>query len=269
LGFPTPIGDGIINDGPGLLLIVEKQPWGNTLDVTRKVEAALDALRPGLRDVEIDSTIFRPATFIERSIANLGNALLLGCILVVIVLVLFFFEWRAALISLITIPLSLLAAAIVLHYMGGTINTMVLAGLVIAVGVVVDDAIIDVENIARRLHLNRHAQTPRPVFQVVLDASLEVRTAVVLASFIVVLVFVPVFFLPGLSGAFFRPLAVSYVLAILASMVVALTLTPALALMFLPKAAKGGGLPSQIHCRECTADFFRVLRLIPRWRRFW
>jgi CzcA family heavy metal efflux pump len=237
LGFPTPIGDGIINDGPGLLLIVEKQPWGNTLDVTRQVEAALDALRPGLKDVEIDSTIFRPATFIERSIANLGNALLLGCILVVVVLILFFFEWRAAFISLITIPLSLLAAAIVLHYMGGTINTMVLAGLVIAVGVVVDDAIIDVENIARRLHLNRLSPNPQPVFQVVLDASMEVRTAVVLASFIVVLVFVPVFFLPGLSGSFFRPLALAYVLAIIASMVVALTLTPALALMLLPKTA--------------------------------
>ena len=240
---PAPIGDAVINDVPGLLLIVEKQPWGNTLSVTREVEAALEALKPGLTGVEIDSTIFRPATFIERSLDNLQHALLLGCVLVVIVLFAFFFEWRAALISLITIPLSLLAAGIVLHYLGGTINTMVLAGLVIAVGVVVDDAIIDVENIARRLRLNRLSNNPRGLFQVVLDASLEVRSAVVLASLIVVLVFVPVFFLPGLAGSFFRPLALAYVLAILASMFVALTLTPALALMLLPKAAEHGRSP--------------------------
>lgn len=237
VGHPPPIGDAVINDGPGLLLIVEKQPWGNTLDVTRHVEEALAALRPGLADVVIDSTIFRPATFIERSIGNLQHALLLGCGLVVAVLVAFFFEWRAALISLVTIPMSLLAAGLVLLSLGGTINTMVLAGLVIAVGVVVDDAIIDVENIVRRLRLNREQGKPRSAFQVVLEASLEVRTAVVLASVIVVLVFVPVFFLPGLAGAFFRPLALAYVLAIVASMVVALTLTPALALLLLPRIA--------------------------------
>ncbi len=240
---PAPIGDAVINDGPGLLLIVEKQPWGNTLDVTRQVEAALAALQPGLKDVVLDSTIFRPATFIERSLANLQHALLLGCGLVVVVLIAFFYEWRAALISLVTIPLSLLAAGVVLHYLGGTINTMVLAGLVIAVGVVVDDAIIDVENIARRLRLNRLAASPQSTFKVVLDASIEVRSAVVLASLIVTLVFVPVFFLPGLAGSFFRPLALSYVLAILASMFVALTLTPAMALMLLPRAAEHARSP--------------------------
>ncbi|HUR59013.1 MAG TPA: efflux RND transporter permease subunit, partial [Opitutaceae bacterium] len=238
IGHATAIGDAVINDAPGLLLIVEKQPWGNTLDVTRQVEAALAALRPGLKDIEVDSTIFRPATFIERSLANLQHALLLGCGLVVVVLVAFFFEWRAAVISLVTIPLSLLAAGLVLMALGGTINTMVLAGLVIAVGVVVDDAVIDVENIVRRLRLNREQGHPLPTFRVVLDASLEVRTAVVLASLIVALVFVPVFFLPGLAGSFFRPLALAYVLAIMASMIVALTLTPAMALMLLPKAAE-------------------------------
>ena len=243
IDHPAPIGDAVINDGPGLLLIVEKQPWGNTLSVTRDVEAALEALKPGLKDVEIDPTIFRPATFIERSLVNLRHALLLGCGLVVVILFAFFFEWRAAFISLITIPLSLLAAGIVLHYLGGTINTMVLAGLVIAVGVVVDDAIIDVENIQRRLRLNRLSSTPQPLFKVVLDASLEVRSAVVLASFIVILVFVPVFFLPGLAGSFFRPLALAYVLAILASMFVALTLTPALSLMLLPRAAESARSP--------------------------
>ena len=256
--FPAPIGDAVINDGPGLLLVVEKQPWGNTLSVTRDVEAAMEALAPGLGGVEIEPSIFRPATFIERSLSNLGQALLLGCLLVAAVLVAFFAEWRAAFISLITIPLSLLAAGAVLHYLGGTINTMVLAGLVIAVGVVVDDAIIDVENIQRRLRINREAANPLPLMRVVLDASIEVRSAVVLASLIVVAVFVPIFFLPGLSGAFFRPLAIAYVLAIVASMVVALTLTPALSLMLLPRAAQRP--PSGLSRRLLLA--YRVL--LPR-----
>jgi CzcA family heavy metal efflux pump len=237
-GHPAPIGDAVINDGPGLLLIVEKQPQGNTLDVTRNVEAALDALRPGLKDIEIDSTIFRPATFIEMALHNLNRALLIGCILVVIVLVAFLYDWRTALISLLAIPLSLLTAALVLHYQGYTINTMVIAGLVIALGEVVDDAIIDVENIMRRLRLNHAAENPEPAIRVVLKASVEVRSAIVYATLIVVLVFLPVFFLEGLSGSFFRPLAVSYVLAVMASLGVALTLTPALSLLLLPRAAK-------------------------------
>src|SRR5262245_8249933 len=236
-GFPPPIGDAVINDGPGLLLIVEKQPTGNTLDVTRNVEAALNMLKPGLKDVEIDSTIFRPATFIEMALRNLRSALLFGCLLVIAVLVAFLFEWRTALISLLAIPLSLLAATLVLYWRGYSINTMVIAGLVIALGEVVDDAIIDVENIMRRLRLNREAGRSESAFSVTLKASLEVRSAIVYATLIVALVFLPIFFLDGLSGSFFRPLAVSYVLAALASLVVALTLTPALSLLLLPRAA--------------------------------
>ena len=232
-GFPTPIGDAVINDGPGILLIVEKQPTGNTLDVTRDVEQALEALRPALADVEVDSTIFRPATFIEMSIDNLQQALFFGCLLVAAVLAVFLLEWRTALISLTAIPLSLITAAVVIHLWGETINTMVLAGLAIALGEVVDDAIIDVENITRRLRLNRDAGSPESPFQVVLKASLEVRSAVVIASLIVVLLFVPVFLLEGLAGSFFRPLAASYILAVLASLLVALTLTPALCLILL------------------------------------
>lgn len=236
-GFGAPIGDAIINDGPGILLIVEKQPWANTLEVTYDVEAALDALRPGLADMHIDSTIFRPAGFIEKSIENLNRALLFGCVLVVIVLAFFLYDWHTAVISALAIPCSLIAAALALHYRGGTINTMVLAGLVIAVGEVVDDAIVDVENIMRRLRLNRAAGNPRSAFDVVLNASLEVRSAVVYGSLIVVLVLMPVFFLPGLSGKFFQPLALSYILAIIASLFVALTVTPALCLIILPHAA--------------------------------
>ena len=231
IGSPIPIGDAIINDGPGLLLIVEKQPQANTLELTRQVDAAIESLKPGLKDVEVDPTIFRPATFIERAIDNLTKALGIGCGLVVLILLVFLFDWRTAVISLTAIPLSLVAAILVFAYSGSTINTMVLAGLVIALGEVVDDAIIDVENIARRLR----QRTPdgRSDFRIVLEASLEVRSAVVYASLIVVLVFLPVFFLDGLAGSFFRPLAVAYVIAILASLVVALTVTPAMSYMLL------------------------------------
>ena len=237
-GHQLPIGDAVINDGPGLLLIVEKQPEGNTLEVTRGVEAALNALRPGLGDLQIDSTIFRPATFIEMALANLREALIIGCLFVVVVLVFFLYDWRTALISLLAIPLSLITAAIVLYYRGGTINTMVIAGLVLALGEVVDDAIISVENIVRRLRVNREAGSPDSAFAVVLKASVEVRSAVVYATLIVVLVFVPIFLLDGLAGTFFRPLATSYVLAVMASLAVALTVTPALSLLLLPRAVR-------------------------------
>jgi CzcA family heavy metal efflux pump len=237
-GFPPPIGDAVINDGPGILLIVEKQPWGNTLEVTQKIEEVLEALRPGLKDIDIDSTIFRPATFIEMSLSNLNRALLIGCVLVVAVLVFFLNNWRTALISALAIPTSLIVAALILNYRGGTINTMVLAGLIIALGVLVDDAIIAVENIMRRLRINRASGSPDSAFKVVLNASLEVRSAVVYGSVIVVLVLMPVFFLKGLSGSFFRPLALSCALAILSSLLVALTLTPALSLLLLPRAAE-------------------------------
>ncbi len=237
-GHPAPIGDAVINDGPGLLLIVEKQPWGNTLEVTQRVEETLAALAPALRDVEIDSTIFRPATFIEMSLANLRKAMLWGCLLVALILAAFLFEWRTAVISLLAIPLSLLTAVLVLQTRGGTLNTMILAGLVIALGEVVDDAIIDVENVLRRLRQNRDSSNPRPAIEVVWSASMEVRSAVVFGTLIVVLVFLPVFLLQGLAGTFFRPLALSYVLATVASLLVALTLTPALCLLLLPRVAE-------------------------------
>lgn len=235
-GSPPAIGDAVINDGPGLLLIVEKQPSANTLEVTRKLDAALAALKPGLPDVEVDPAIFRPATFIERAVANLAKALLFGGVLVAVILIAFLFDWRTALISLTALPLSLLAAALVFHAFGVSLNTMILAGLVIALGEVVDDAIIDVENIVRRLRLNAALPTPESALAVVLKASLEVRSAVVYASAIVILVFVPIFFLEGVAGALFRPLGLAYVLAVLASLLVALTVTPALSLLLLPSA---------------------------------
>ncbi len=227
------IGDAVINEGPGLMLIVEKLPWGNTLDVTRGVEQAMAELAPGLSGIEVDTTIFRPATFVEMSIDNLGRAMLLGFLLVVIIIVVFLFEWRVALISLVTIPLALMAAALVLHWRGTTVNTMVLAGLVIALGVIVDDAIIDVENIVRRLRQHRRERSGSSTAAVILEASLEVRGPIIYATLIIVASALPVFFLSGLTGAFFKPLALSYTLATLASLVVALTVTPALTLIML------------------------------------
>jgi CzcA family heavy metal efflux pump len=240
-GSGPPIGDAVINGGPGLLLIVEKQPWGNTLEVTHKVEEALGRLRPALPGIEVDSTIFRPATFIERAIINLQRALFTGCLLVVLILAAFLYDWRTGLISLLALPLSVVAAVMGLTLMGATINTMALAGLVIALGEVVDDAIIDVENILRRLRLERLAPHPRPAAEVVLEASLEVRGAVVHATLIVVLVFLPIYFLGGLAGSFFRPLALAYGLGVLASMAVALIVTPALSLVLLPGSLEPRG----------------------------
>jgi CzcA family heavy metal efflux pump len=229
------IGDAVVNDGPGLLLVVQKYRGANTIEVTRGVEQAMAEMAPGLPGIEVDTTIFRPATFIEQSLENLTRALLLGILLVTLIIVAFLFEWRTAFISLIAIPLSLVAAVLVLDAAGVTLNVMVLAGLVVAIGVVVDDAIIDVENIVRRLREARALGLGKSTFSVVLDASVEVRSAITYATLINVIAVVPVLFLGGLSGSFFRPLVLSYGLAVLVSMLVALTVTPALCLLLLSR----------------------------------
>ncbi|HUW17516.1 MAG TPA: efflux RND transporter permease subunit, partial [Actinomycetes bacterium] len=170
---PPLIGSAIINDGPGLLLVVEKLPWANTVELTHEVEQAIRSLEPGLQGVEFDTTIFQQASFIELAIDNLTESLVLGFLLVVLILALFLYEWRAAVISILTIPMSLMAAMLVLYLRGETINTMTLAGLVIALGAVVDDAIIDVENIVRRLRQHRLAGRKTSTSSVVLEASME------------------------------------------------------------------------------------------------
>lgn len=241
-GHPPLIGDGVIDQGLGLLLIVEKQLDANTFSITTGVEQALEELKPGLEGIHIDSTIFRPATFIEQSLGNLRTSILLGCVLVIAVLLLFLYDLRTAFISVLVIPLSLLAAMVVLTATGQSINTMTLAGLIIALGEVVDDAIIDVENVDRRLFLARTEGGPSP-FEVVLAASIEVRAAVVYATVILIAVLIPVFMMEGLTGAFFRPLAMAYAAAIVSSLLVALTVTPALCLMLLGKSGKKRASP--------------------------
>jgi CzcA family heavy metal efflux pump len=235
------IGDAVVNDGPSLMLVVEKLPGTNTAEVTRGIEAALDEMRPGLSGIMIDPNLFRPASFIEAATRNLAVALVFALLVMVVLLGAFLFDWRVALISLVAIPLSLLVALLVLYQRGVTFNAMILAGLVIALGVVVDDAIVDVDNIKRRLRQRRQAQTQgqeasdetgeESTLATILNASLEVRGPLLYATLIIWVAAVPVFFLQGTIGSFVRPLAASYLLAVLASMVVALVITPVLALL--------------------------------------
>ncbi|MFN8650841.1 MAG: efflux RND transporter permease subunit [Gemmatimonadales bacterium] len=234
-GAATRFGDGTINGGPGIVVVVSGQLGSNTKEVAGAVEEVLHDLAPTFasEQLTLHPDIFRPASFIDVAIRNITVALLVGAVLVAVILLLFLFDLRAAAISLTAIPLSLLSAIIVLDRFGFSLNTLTLGGLAIALGEVVDDAIIDVENIARRLRQNRASPAPRPVAAVVLDASLEVRHSVVYATFVVALVFAPVLTMSGVQGALFQPLAIAYILATLASLVVALLVTPALALLLL------------------------------------
>jgi CzcA family heavy metal efflux pump len=226
-----------INGKAGVFLMVQGQLGANTRAVTAGLERAIHELKPLLEaeKVVIHPRMFRPANFIETAVQNVQLDLGIGSVLVVVVLFLFLYNVRTAVICATAIPTSLLSAVIVLDHFGVSLNVMVLGGLAIALGEVVDDAIIDTENIFRRLRENRERKLPRPVQAVVLDASVEVRSSVVYATFIVALVFVPLLTLSGVAGKLFAPLGQAYILAILASLVVALTLTPALCYLLLAR----------------------------------
>jgi CzcA family heavy metal efflux pump len=256
-------GDALIDGKPGMALLAYKQFGVDTLEVTRALEAELEKLRPDLEreGIVLRRDLFRQADFIQHAVGNVVNSLLLGAVLVAVILFVLLFNMRAAVISLTAIPLSLLAAVFVLWAFGVSLNTLTLGGLAIAVGEVVDDAVIDVENIFRRLRENIRLGSPRSSLAVVLSASLEVRSAVVYATFIVVLVFVPVFFLSGVQGRLFAPLGYAYSLAVLASLAVALTVTPALALLLLPRA---GGAEEPPLLRRCQGAYEFLLRRLDR-----
>jgi CzcA family heavy metal efflux pump len=230
-----PVGAALINGAPGIMLMISQQYGANTKEVTTRVEAALEELRPALEaeKVKLHADLFRPANFIDTATENVLYALLIGGALVIIVLFLFLFDWRTSLISCTAIPLSLLAAVLALQWTGETLNTMTLGGLAIAIGEVVDDAVIGVENVVRRLRENRRLAQPRAEAGVVLDAILEVRSAVVYATFAVLLIFFPVLALSGVAGRLFGPLGIAYIFAVLASLAVALTVTPALSMLLL------------------------------------
>ncbi|MEY4386906.1 MAG: hypothetical protein RLY20_2189 [Verrucomicrobiota bacterium] len=261
-GAQPKFGDTVIQGRWGVLMTMSSQYGANTMEVTKSLEAALADLQPVFDQagIKIYPRLHRPATFIEAALRNMKHSLAFGGVLVAVVLFLMLGSMRTACISLAAIPISLLAAVIVMEKLGITINTITLGGLVIALGEVVDDSIIDVENIFRRLRENKRLPNPRPVFSVVLGASLEVRSAVVFATFIVALVFLPVLTLTGLQGSFFAPLALSYILAIMASLLVALTLTPALAFLFFDQGVNKEQEPRLQ--RWLKAIYLRLLGLV-------
>lgn len=261
---PPLIGDAFVNHGSGLMLVVEKLPSANTLEVTRGVEQTLAELKRGLPGVEIDASVFRLASYIEDSISNLTAALVIGAILVVVVIGAFLFNWRSALISVVSIPLSLLAAVIALQLTGATLNTMILAGLMVALGVVIDDTVVDVEKLMQRLR-ERGEGSSASIMAIICERTLETRRAALYATLIVVLAVTPIFFMGGLAGAFFHPLALSYSLAVVASMIVALTVTPVLSLMLHRGAsATAGGSRIAVRLRDGYDAILRRVIAAPR-----
>ncbi|MDE3063841.1 MAG: efflux RND transporter permease subunit, partial [Acidobacteriota bacterium] len=263
-GAAPPFGAALVNGKQGVILNINAQYGANIIEVTQKVEQALHDLNPALQreGIEMQPDLFRPVNFINTSIRNIRNSLLLGAALVIVVLFLFLFDLRTAAISCTAIPLSLLASITIMNKMGFALNTMTLGGLAIAIGEVVDDAVIDVENILRRLRQNTTSENPRPVFDVVLSASLEVRSAVVYATFAVALIFMPILTLSGLAGRIFAPLGIAYILSILASLLVALTVTPALSMILLTHRKLRAEEPALVHWLR--ARYISVLEQIER-----
>jgi Cu/Ag efflux pump CusA len=232
------IGDALCTGGDCLLLVIEKFPDANTPEVAEGIDGALDALAPGLPGLQMDTSIYRPAAFIDTSFDNLGRAALIGAILLILVLGAFYFEWRSALISTIAIAMSLAAAWLVLYFTDTTVNTMILAGLAMALVALIDDAVIDVDNVAQRVRLQRAEGDGTPAWQVVIEATLAMRSAILFATLIVAAVLLPAFFMQGEAGAFLPAIATAYLLAIVASIVVAVTVTPALGMMLLGNTAR-------------------------------
>ncbi|MBP6176520.1 MAG: efflux RND transporter permease subunit [Fermentimonas sp.] len=229
IGSAVKMGHASMNGKPAVIISVSKQPHINTLEVTENIERNLEEIRKTFpADVKMDSEIFRQADFIEASVNNVGKALLEGALFVIIVLFLFLGSGRTTIISVVAIPLSLLGTIIVLHYLGMNINTMTLGGMAIAIGSLVDDAVIDVENVYKRLRQNyRLPETERkPVLDVVFNASVEIRASILNATFIIIASFVPLFFLSGMEGRMLKPLGIAYIVSLTMSLIIAMTVTP-------------------------------------------
>jgi len=231
IGASDKIGDASLNTKPAVVLTISKQPGVNTLELTQKLDEAVADIKGSLPEgVEIENQIFRQSNFIEASINNLQNTLLEGAFFVAIVLFIFLMNWRTTVISLLAIPISLLASIIVLKLMGYTINTMSLGGMAIAIGALVDDAIIDVENVFKRLrdNIRKPKEERSPVLEVVRTASIEIRSSIIIATLIIIVSFIPLFFLSGMEGRLLQPLGIAFITSVLTSLIVAVTVTPVL-----------------------------------------
>jgi Cu/Ag efflux pump CusA len=262
------IGDGIVGQGDGLILVLEKFPNVNTLDVTRNVEAALEAMKPGLPGIAVDTSLFREASFIDASIGNVSLAVLIGFLLIAAVLGLMLFDWRAALISLVTIPLAVVAAAVVLHLAGVSLNAISLVGIMIAVAVVIDDVVGLVDGVLARLRTPQPGDADLSRADVVTSAVLEGRRPIVYATLIVLVALVPLLFVAGVISAFLPSLAVAYAVAILASLVVSITVAPALAVLVLsaaPGEPRESPLLRRIRGAYRSAMGWFVARMRPVW----
>jgi Cu/Ag efflux pump CusA len=262
------IGDGLVGDGDGLVLVLEKFPNVNTLDVTRNVEAALEAMKPGLPGVSVDTTIFREAAFIDASIGNVSLAVLIGFLLIALVLGAMLFDWRAALISLVTIPLSVVAAAVVLLLAGVSLNAISVVGIMIAVAVVIDDVVGLVDGVLQRMRSPRPGDAEKSRASLVTDAVLESRSPIVYATFIILVALVPLLFIAGIASAFLPSLTFAYAVAILASLIVSVTVAPALAVLVL-SAAPGERRESPVLRRLRMAYRSAMDRFLARMRPLW
>jgi len=227
------IGDAIVGNDSGIMLVVEKFPWANTLEVTQDVEKALADLRPGLKDIEIDTEIFRPASFIEDAVDNLNTAVTIGIVLAAITLFLFFLDWRMTLIVVISTATSLMVVWFVLFLTGTRLDILVLAGILTAAGVIVHDVVLDTRTV--RWYLSAERPEGRSVWAIIIETATRMRSAMASATLVVLLLVLPFFFVPGALGAFLDSVGLYYAIAVIASLVVALLLTPALCLLILPK----------------------------------
>lgn len=236
-GHQPLIGDAVVNDGEGLLLVIEKFPEANTLEMTEAVEDAISTMQPGLGGVQFDTNVYRPASYVDASLDNVFLVALAAAALLVLLLGGFFFGWRPALVALVSVPLALVAAALVLYALGMTMNALVLAGLVAALILVVHEAVAGAENIARRLRERRGTDEAGTV-ATILEATLEVRTAALYGALIVAVAVMPLLFVEGMAGAFLPPIVIAFLAALAASMLVALTVAPALSLLLAPKESR-------------------------------